>query len=78
MPAVTTSAAPLRAGRDNLQQVKTSPYLQARTLRARPLSEATEILDTDIEDESEFEGSEFEEDPSPKRSFESVSQFVPM
>lgn len=33
----------------------------------RPVSAATEIFDTDIEDESEFEES------SPKRSFDSVS-----
>ena len=38
-----------------------------RSSTARPASEATDMFDTDFEDESEYEGA------SPKRSFESVS-----
>lgn len=49
---------------------KNASFWEARTSQMRPVSmvsEATEILDTDFEDDSEFEGA------SPKNSFESVS-----
>ena len=52
-----------------IQRTKTPARLerQAQPLSARPLSEATDILDTDFEEESDFE------EYSPKSSFERVS-----
>ncbi|KAK4546160.1 hypothetical protein LTR36_002297 [Oleoguttula mirabilis] len=54
---------PLEAGGEMFQRTKTQSYLEARTSARRPLSGAT---DTDFEDE----GSDFEEEYSPKSSFE--------
>lgn len=52
------------------QRGKMQPFFAVRSDKPRPISEATEIFDTEFEDES----SEFEEDAqSPKFSFESVS-----
>lgn len=48
------------------QRGKTQSFIDATRSSSRPLSEATEIFDTDFEDESEFE------EESPKGSFESV------
>lgn len=60
------------------QRFKPQSLSRPQTSMARPLSEATVIVDTDIDDESDFEiESELEEDDSPKRSFESVSEVVP-
>lgn len=53
------------------QGPKTQSFLEARTSTARPLSEATEIFDTDFEDDSDFEL-----EASPKRSFDSVSYTI--
>lgn len=66
MPAIMTPITPLEAGGEMFQRGKTQSLFVARTPTARPLSEATEIFDTDFED-----GSEFEEEYSPKGSFES-------
>jgi hypothetical protein len=52
-----------------LQTARKVPLFQARSSLPRPLSEATEILDTDFE--SEYEGEEFLN--SPRRSVGSVS-----
>lgn len=52
-----------------LQQSKVPTYLlDPKTLAGRPLSEATEIFETDFEDD----GSEFEENYSLKDSFNTV------
>jgi len=69
MQAIMTPITPLEAGGEMFQRGKTPSMFEARTSTARPLSEATEFLDTDFEDGSEFEG---EDDYSPKGSFESV------
>lgn len=47
-----------------------------RTTTARPLSEATEIFDTDGEDDSEFEEAQALEyqPPSPRESINSVGR----
>lgn len=50
------------------QRTKIQSFLEPRASAARPLSEATEIFDTDFEDD----GSEFEDEYSPKGSFETV------
>lgn len=64
-----TPVTPLEPGVEMFERSKTeSFFFPPRTGSSRPLSEATEIFDTDFEDES----SVFEED-SPKYSFESVS-----
>ncbi|OCL07413.1 hypothetical protein AOQ84DRAFT_341889 [Glonium stellatum] len=62
-----TPITPLESGVEMFQRGKLQPFFAARTGSARPLSEATEIYDTDFEDDS----SEFEEDYSPKYSFNS-------
>jgi hypothetical protein len=48
--------------------------MSPRTATARPLSEATEIFDTDGEDDSEFEDGETPDyqPPSPRESIDSV------
>lgn len=53
----------------------TFPMVSPRTSAPRPLSEATEIFDTDGEDESEFEENHMLNDqpPSPRDSIDSVS-----
>lgn len=51
------------------QRGKLQPLFTQRTSRDRPLSEATEIYDTDVDDD---DSSDFEE-YSPKFSFNSVS-----
>ena len=50
--------------------------MSPRTTTARPLSEATEIFDTDGEDDSEFEEAQMMDDrpPSPRDSIDSVRQ----
>lgn len=68
MPAIMETNTPREASGQMFQQrTKTQSFPKARTSAARPLSEATEFLDTDFEDDS----SEFEE-YSPKGSFETV------
>lgn len=62
-----TPITPLETSVEMFQRgAKTQSFFAPRTERPRPLSEATEMYDTDFEDDS----SEFEED-SPKYSFES-------
>jgi hypothetical protein len=72
MQAINSPMTPLEAGGEMFERAKTQSFLPARTSVARPLSEATEIFDTDFEDESEFEEEDVEE-YSPKGSFETVS-----
>jgi len=72
-----TPITPLEAGGEMFTRAKTPSLLLPRTSQARPISEATEIFDTDVEDGSEFEESGQSQDeayqpPSPKGSFESV------
>lgn len=64
--AASTSGVSARA-RDNAYTRKQVDSFFERST-TRPASTATEIIDTDFEDESEFEES------SPKRSFDSVSR----
>ena len=67
MPAIMTPISPVEAGGEMFQRQKTQSFLQARTSTARPLSEATDVFDT------EFEDSDLEDESVPKASFESVS-----
>ncbi|KAK4499911.1 hypothetical protein PRZ48_008097 [Zasmidium cellare] len=63
-----TPITPLEAGGEMFQRAKTPSVFDVRASQARPLSqmsEATEIFDTDFEDESDYEGY------SPKPSFDS-------
>ena len=77
MPAITTPISPVQARGEMFPRFKSQSLQQPRTSMARPLSAATEILDTDMEDESDIEiESEVDEEDSPKRSFESVSEVV--
>ncbi|KAJ9668788.1 hypothetical protein H2201_001033 [Coniosporium apollinis] len=63
-----TPITPLESGVEMFQKGKLQPFFTARQDKPRPVSEVTQIFDTDFEDdESE---SEFEED-SPKYSFDS-------
>lgn len=65
-----TPITPLEAGGEMFQRMKTASFLDGRTSSMRPVSqvsEATEIFDTDFEDESDYGGT------SAKGSFESVS-----
>ena len=71
MPVITTPITPLEARGDMFQRAKTQSFIQARSSTVRPLSEATEIHDSDFEDHSSFE-----DDYSPKSSFESVSAII--
>jgi hypothetical protein len=66
-----TPITPLEPGAEMFMRGRTqSLFFAARSDKPRPISEATEIFDTDFDDDS----SEFEED-SPKYSFQSVSCF---
>nr|POE82705.1 hypothetical protein CFP56_68108 [Quercus suber] len=65
MQAIASSTLPLEAGVELFARGKSQSYAERAAL-SRPLSHATEILETDDEDESDFE------EYSPKRSFESV------
>ncbi|EKG14953.1 hypothetical protein MPH_07853 [Macrophomina phaseolina MS6] len=63
-----TPMTPLPPGVEMFQRGKMQSFFAVRSDKPRPVSEATEIFDTDFEDDS----SEFEEDTqSPKFSFES-------
>lgn len=53
------------------RRAKIQSFAQSRPSTVRPLSQASEVLDTEFEDESELD-----DDYSPKSSFESVSQVV--
>jgi hypothetical protein len=55
-------------------RANTYPMFSPRTPTARPLSEATEIFDTDGEDGSEFEEGDAPDyqPPSPRESMDSV------
>ena len=70
MPVIATPVTPLEAGGEMFQRAKAQSFFQARTSIARPKSEATDMYDTEFEDESDFE------DASAKRSFESVSGVI--
>ena len=63
--SASTSGVSARARSDPYFRKQIDSFFERST--TRPPSAATEIFDTDFEDESEFEES------SPKRSFESVS-----
>jgi hypothetical protein len=66
MPVVRSPRTPLERGGEVFQRSKTQSFFEVRP--SRPLSEATDIIDTDFEDESDFD-----DDSVPKRSFDSVS-----
>ena len=66
MPVITTPISPVEAGGEMFFREKTQSIFLARTSTARPVSEA---FDT------EFEESDIEEGFTPKRSFDSVSDF---
>jgi hypothetical protein len=73
MPVVATPTSPLEAGGEMFERSKT-PFFQTRPSTVRPLSEATEateMFDTDFEDESETG------DVSPKPSFDSADSVRP-
>lgn len=55
-------------------RANTYPMMSHRTTAPRPLSEATEIFDTDAEDDSEFEEAQIQDypPPSPHESIGSV------
>ena len=55
-------------------RANTYPMMSPRTTAPRPLSEATEIFDTDGEDDSEFEEAQIQDypPPSPHESIGSV------
>ncbi|KAF2767409.1 hypothetical protein EJ03DRAFT_376122 [Teratosphaeria nubilosa] len=63
MQAITRSTTPPEGG-EVFEYAKAQSFLLPRSSTTRPLSQATEIFDT------EFEDSEFEEEYSPKGSFE--------
>ena len=66
MSAIGTPVTPVQSV---YQRAKTPIAQDWRPVSARPLSEATDILDTDAEEESDFE------EYSPKGSFETVSTY---
>ena len=72
----TTPISPRDLGGKNFSRANTYPMMSPRTTTARPLSEATEIFDTDGEDDSEFEEAQMMDDrpPSPRDSIDSVRQ----
>ncbi|KAK3677579.1 hypothetical protein LTR78_002429 [Recurvomyces mirabilis] len=61
---MATPSTPLQSGGDGFQRVKTTSMMESRPASTRPLSQVSDINDTDFEDESEFE------DYSPKPSFD--------
>ncbi|KAF2141721.1 uncharacterized protein K452DRAFT_326802 [Aplosporella prunicola CBS 121167] len=63
--------SPLEAGVQMYQSGNMEPFLTVRSDKPRPLSEATEIFDTDFEDDDGDDSSDFEEESVPKYSFES-------
>lgn len=62
---MATLLKPVRMGDAALQRAK-MPFGETRPSSTRPLSLASDVLDTDFEDDSDFE------DYSPKASFETV------
>ncbi|KAK4969315.1 hypothetical protein LTR28_001010, partial [Elasticomyces elasticus] len=70
---VMNPITPLEAGAEVFQKGRIQPFLAVPHNLARPLSQATEFVDTDFDDDDE---SLFEED-SPKGSFGSVSTAPP-
>lgn len=68
MQANTAPATPLEGGGEMFERSSKTQSFLAPLSVARPLSQATEMFDTDFEDESEFE-----EEYSAKSSFEIVS-----
>ncbi|KAK6432870.1 hypothetical protein LTR95_010955 [Oleoguttula sp. CCFEE 5521] len=64
---------PLEAGGEMFSRPKTQSIFLPRSSSARPLSEATEIFDTDLDTDSEFEEEkdQMQSPPSPKGSFDS-------
>jgi len=68
MQAVTDPATPLEAGGEIFARARKTQSILAPSTGARPVSQATEMFDTDFEDDSEFE-----EEYSAKSSFETVS-----
>jgi hypothetical protein len=72
----TTPISPRDVSGKNFSRANTYPMMSPRTTAARPLSEATEIFDTDGEDDSEFEEAQARDyqPPSPRESIDSVGQ----
>jgi hypothetical protein len=70
-----TPISPRELSGKTFSRANTYPLMSPRTATVRPLSEATEIFDTDGEDDSEFEEGETLEyqPPSPRESIDSVS-----
>lgn len=70
-------STPLEARGEMFSRPKTQSIFLPRSSSARPLSEATEIFDTDLDTDSEFEEErdDAHQPPSPKGSFDSVGRF---
>ncbi|KAK3072673.1 hypothetical protein LTR53_006412 [Teratosphaeriaceae sp. CCFEE 6253] len=64
MAPTATPMSPVRAGDMTFQRSKTTYLPEVQPLPTRPLSQGSDVLDTDFEDESDFE------DYSPKQSFD--------
>jgi hypothetical protein len=71
-----TPISPRDLSGKTFSRANTYPVMSPRTATVRPLSEATEIFDTDGEDDSEFEEGETPDyqPPSPRGSIDSVSR----
>jgi hypothetical protein len=71
-----TPISPRELSGKTFSRANTYPLMSPRSATARPLSEATEIFDTDGEDDSEFEEGEVPDyqPPSPRESIDSVSR----
>jgi hypothetical protein len=74
----TTPTSPRDMSGKTFSRANTYPMMSPRTTTARPLSEATEIFDTDGEDNSEFEEAQMQDyqPPSPRESIASVGQLL--
>lgn len=72
MKPVMTPTTPLEAGVEMFERGQRQSLFAQKAEISRPRSEATEFPETDFEDDDDDDGSSFEEDYSPKGSFESV------
>jgi len=68
----TTSMPPLDVKVEMFQRGTPDPFFNMKALAPRPLSNATEMYDTEFEDDS----SDIEEDYSPRISLNSVCSFL--
>lgn len=67
-----TPRSPMEDGAEMFQSTKTQSFFEQIRSSSVPPPQTTDEFDTDFEDDSVL-GSDFEDDYSPKRSFESVS-----